>query len=82
MLVLAVIYILYLAYVICRGFGTLVSGRSSSILGSRVVFFNIFTIVIILLTIAGFLAGFISPLVKNNCILKLTVALVLHPIFP
>eukprot|EP01127_Copromyxa_protea_P018386 TRINITY_DN5786_c0_g1_i4.p1 TRINITY_DN5786_c0_g1~~TRINITY_DN5786_c0_g1_i4.p1 ORF type:complete len:144 (-),score=14.78 TRINITY_DN5786_c0_g1_i4:59-490(-) len=66
MIVLVVIYALYLAYVVCRAFGTMISKRSSPLLGSRVIFFNIFTLVIFLLTLAGFIAGYITPLVKDD----------------
>lgn len=60
MLVLVIIYALYLVYAVCRAFGSMFHG------GSRVAFFNLFTIVIFLLTIAGFLAGFLTPLVRSN----------------
>lgn len=66
MLVLVLIYALYLVYVVCRAFGSMVSGGSSPLLGSRLTFFNLFTLVIFLLTIAGFMAGFLTPLVKSN----------------
>eukprot|EP01126_Amoeba_proteus_P042871 TRINITY_DN4672_c0_g1_i10.p1 TRINITY_DN4672_c0_g1~~TRINITY_DN4672_c0_g1_i10.p1 ORF type:complete len:321 (-),score=55.66 TRINITY_DN4672_c0_g1_i10:128-1090(-) len=80
MYVLLGIYGFYLLYVVFRSFGAIISGMEGTetnpiVMGVRIKFFFLFTLLILVITIAGLLLGFISPLLvfKRNASVFLTV---------
>lgn len=63
MLLLLVIYVFWLVYVVCRSCG---DAKLLPILGVRVKFFGIFTLLVILTVLGGVIFGGVAGAAFNN----------------